>query len=144
MIKFEAEIERFASNGEKTGWTYISFRIQSQNKIKPGERRSIRVKGTLDQTDVSAALMPMGGGDFIMALNKEVRKKLKKDLGTKVSVSLAYDPILKLKCPRIWRFALPMSASYSKTSCPCQNLIRIILSIGSILQKLSKRAPKDW
>jgi ABC-type proline/glycine betaine transport system ATPase subunit len=99
MIKFEAEIERFASNGEKTGWTYIFIPHTIAEQIKPGERRSIRVKGTLDQTDVSAALMPMGGGDFIMALNKEVRKKLKKDLGTKVSVSLAYDPDFKIEMP---------------------------------------------
>lgn len=100
MVSFTAEIERFESNGEKTGWTYIFIPHAIADQILPGERRSIRVKGTIDQTPVSGlALMPMGNGDFIMALNKDIRKQLKKDLGAKVAVQLMHDADFKIEMP---------------------------------------------
>ncbi|WP_379092053.1 YdeI/OmpD-associated family protein [Pedobacter sp. UC225_65] len=100
MIHLKAEIERFETNGEKTGWTYIFIPNAIADQIKPGERRSIRVKGTIDQVEISGiGLMPMGQGDFIMALNKELRKKLRKEAGAKVELNLSFDADFKIEMP---------------------------------------------
>jgi hypothetical protein len=100
MIHLKAEIERFETNGEKTGWSYVFIPNAIADQIKPGERRSIRVKGTIDQVEISGiGLMPMGQGDFIMALNKELRKKLRKEAGTKVELNLSFDADFKIEMP---------------------------------------------
>lgn len=100
MIHLKAEIERFETNGEKTGWSYVFIPNAIANQIKPGERRSIRVKGTIDQVEINGiGLMPMGEGDFIMALNKELRKKLRKEAGDKVELYLSFDADFKIEMP---------------------------------------------
>ena len=100
MIHLKAEIERFETNGEKTGWSYVFIPNAIADQIKPGERRSIRVKGTIDQVEISGiGLMPMGQGDFIMALNKELRKKLRKEAGAKVELNLSFDADFKIEMP---------------------------------------------
>jgi hypothetical protein len=58
----------------------------------PGEKRSFRVKGKIDSLTISqVALVPMGGGDFILAVNAGMRKFLKKRSGHEVSVQLEVD-----------------------------------------------------
>jgi hypothetical protein len=100
VINFKAEIERFESNGEKTGWSYIFIPHALAEQIKPGERRSIRVMGKIDGVEVNGVgLMPMGHGDFIMALNKDLRKKLRKEAGAKVELNLAFDAEFKIEMP---------------------------------------------
>ena len=100
MIHLKAEIERFETNGEKTGWSYVFIPNAIADQIKPGERRSMRVKGTIDQVEISGiGLMPMGEGDFIMALNKELRKKLRKEAGAKVELYLSFDADFKIEMP---------------------------------------------
>ncbi len=100
MVKLNAEIEKFESNGEKTGWSYVFIPEAIANEIKPGERRSMRVKGKIDQVEISGiGLMPMGHGDFIMALNKPLRKLLKKEAGAKVELYLTFDADFKIEMP---------------------------------------------
>lgn len=100
MINLKAEIERFEANGEKTGWSYIFVPHTVAEQIKPGERRSIRVKGTIDQVEISGmSLIPMGQGDFIIALNKTLRKQLKKEAGAKVELNLSFDADFKIEMP---------------------------------------------
>lgn len=100
MITFKAEIERFSEMGEKTGWTYIFVPFHTANQIKADFRKSYRVKGKLDQVDISGlALVPMGEGDFIIALNSNLRKKLKKEKGAVVEVSIEEDKDFKIEMP---------------------------------------------
>lgn len=100
MINLKAEIERFETNGEKTGWSYVFIPHAIADQIKPGERRSIRVKGTIDNVEISGiGLMPMGHGDFIMALNKDLRKQLRKEAGAKVELNLSFDADFKIEMP---------------------------------------------
>jgi len=100
MITLEAEIERFEANGEKTGWTYIFIPHEVAEQIRPGERRSIRVKGKIDDVEISGiGLMPMGHGDFIMALNKPLRRLLRKEAGAKAVLQLAFDADFKIDMP---------------------------------------------
>ena len=100
MITLQAEIEKFESNGEKTGWSYIFIPSAVAEQIKSGERRCIRVKGCIDEVAISGVgLMPMGHGDFIMALNKPIRKLLRKEAGAKVVLKLLFDSDFKIEMP---------------------------------------------
>lgn len=92
MVKFTATIKKFESNGEKSGWTYIEITADIAERLKTGNRKSFRVKGRLDQHTISGvALMPMGGGVFIMALNATLRKGIGKSAGAMLQVALEAD-----------------------------------------------------
>lgn len=92
MIKFTAILEKFGKMGEKTGWTYINNRSDIANKIKPDTKKSFRVKGKLDDFAIKGvSLLPMGKGDFIMAINAQMRKRIKKINGEKITVQLEED-----------------------------------------------------
>nr|WP_294873440.1 YdeI/OmpD-associated family protein [uncultured Pedobacter sp.] len=100
MVTFKAEIERFAEMGEKTGWTYVFIPLAIANMIKPDCRKSYRVKGRLDHIEiVGIALVPMGEGNFIIALNAGIRKQLKKDLGGVLELALEEDTTFKIEVP---------------------------------------------
>jgi hypothetical protein len=92
MTGFHAIIKKFEDKGEKSGWTYIDIPSEIAMKLKPGNKKSFRVKGRLDDFEIKAvALIPMGGGDFIMALNGEMRKKIGKRKGETIKVNLEED-----------------------------------------------------
>ena len=100
MIYLKAEIEKFETNGEKTGWSYVFIPQAIANEIRPTERRSIRVKGKIDQVEISGVgLLPMGHGDFILALNKSLRNAIKKEAGEKVELALEFDADFKIEMP---------------------------------------------
>ena len=92
MVSFTTTILRFGEQGEKTGWTYIEVSAEHATKLKPGNKKSFRVKGKLDEYAIKGvALMPMGEGDFIMPLNAEIRKGIGKRKGAKLSVKIEVD-----------------------------------------------------
>ena len=91
-IGFKAILEKFDSKGEKTGWTFISIPVKVTEKLKPGFKKSFRVKGLLDQTPIqSVALIPMGDGKYIMAVNATMRKAIRKNKGAAIAVLLQLD-----------------------------------------------------
>lgn len=92
MVKFTATLLKFNNMGEKTGWTYIEVPEKISEQLKPGVRKSFRVKGRLDDHAIrSVALLPMGGGGFIMPVNAIMRKAIGKTKGAKVAVQLEVD-----------------------------------------------------
>lgn len=92
MIQFNTTLKQFAEQGEKTGWTYIEIPAKLAQQLKPDNKKSFRVKGKLDDYSIKGvALMPMGGGDFIMAINATMRKAIKKRKGDKLRVQLEAD-----------------------------------------------------
>jgi hypothetical protein len=92
MQQFTTTILQFAEQGEKTGWTYICIPATIAQKLKPGNKKSFRVKGKLDDHPIQkVALLPMGEGDFIMPLNATVRKAIRKTKGAKLKVTLEAD-----------------------------------------------------
>ncbi len=92
MVSFTTTILRFDQQGEKTGWTYILIPAHLATQLKPGNKKSFRVKGKLDKYSIKGvALLPMGEGDFIMALNSEMRKAIKKQKGAELKVQLQVD-----------------------------------------------------
>lgn len=92
MVSFTTVIKRFTSNGEKTGWSYIELPAAIAQQLKPNNKKTFRVKGKLDKHTIErVALMPMGGGDFIMPVNATMRKGIKKEKGATVQVQLEID-----------------------------------------------------
>lgn len=92
MVKYTATMLKFEKQGEKTGWTYIVIPEDIAQELKPGNRKSFRVKGKLDKYAIEAiALMPMGDGSFIMPLNAEIRKGIAKRAGAQLVVQITED-----------------------------------------------------
>lgn len=92
MVTYTTTLLQFAEQGEKTGWTYIEIPADMAEKLKPGNKKSFRVKGKLDNFSIkSVAIMPMGGGRFILAVNADMRKGIGKRKGAMVKVQLQED-----------------------------------------------------
>lgn len=92
MVQFTTTILQFEEQGDKTGWTYILIPPDIAAQLKPGYKKSFRVKGKLDNHAITGiALLPHGGGSFIMALNAGIRKGIKKRKGARLQVQLQED-----------------------------------------------------
>ncbi len=92
MVKFETTLLKFAQQGEKTGWTYILISKKIAAQLKPTTKKSFRVKGKIDEVIIEGvAVLPMGDGNFILAVNAAIRKNIKKIVGAKVMVELEQD-----------------------------------------------------
>ncbi|PWT76181.1 MAG: hypothetical protein C5B59_07185 [Bacteroidetes bacterium] len=92
MIELTTMIKQFDEHGEKTGWTFIIIPSDLAQKLKPGNKKSFRVKGTLDALPVKGmAILPMGGGEFILPLNAGIRKSIHKGKGAMLRVVLQED-----------------------------------------------------
>lgn len=92
MVTFTTSIKRFDKQGEKTGWSYIEIPADIAEQIKPDTKKSYRVKGKLDNFKIAGvALLPMGGGAFIIPINADLRKGIGKRHGAMVKVQLQED-----------------------------------------------------
>jgi len=92
MVQFTVTINKFEKQGEKTGWTYIEIPADIAQQLKPGNKKSFRVKGKLDNYKIAGvSLLPMGGGSFIMAINGAMRKGTGKKQGAMLKVELEED-----------------------------------------------------
>lgn len=100
MQTFTALLQRFGQKGEKTGWTYIEIPVDVSEALKPGQKTSFRVKGTLDAFAIRLiALIPMGddsevSSSFIMPVNAAMRRGVGKEAGATVRVELEVDDSL--------------------------------------------------
>lgn len=92
MEQFTATILQFKEQGEKTGWSYIEVPQDIAEKLKPGNKKSFRVKGWLDDYAFEGvSLLPIGGGSFIMAINATIRKGIHKSKGALLVVKMEAD-----------------------------------------------------
>ncbi len=92
MISYTTTICKFDKQGEKTGWTYIEVPADIAQQIKPGNKKSFKVKGRLDNFSITqVSLLPMGNGNFIMPLNAAMRKGIARAKGAMVKVQLQED-----------------------------------------------------
>jgi hypothetical protein len=92
MVQFTAIILQFAEQGEKTGWSYVRIPADIAGKLKPGYKKSFRVKGKLDSHSIrQLALLPMGDGTFILPLKSSLRKAIHKNKGAMLKLSLEED-----------------------------------------------------
>lgn len=92
MISFTTIIRKFNKKGEKTGWTYIEIPPDLADELKPGNKKSFRVKGKLDAFAIEqVAILPMGDGNFILPINAGMRKSIAKKEGAMINVKLQED-----------------------------------------------------
>lgn len=100
MVNFGERILKFGEQGEKTGWTYINVPADIAQQLKPGNKKAFRVKGKLGNYPIAGlALMPMGDGNFIMALKAEIMKAIGKRPGAMIKVALEADDDFKFTIP---------------------------------------------
>lgn len=100
MISFSAIILKFGEQGEKTGWQYIDIPADLAQQLKPGNKKSFRVKGKLgNYTFKGIALIPMGEGNFIMSLKAEILKAAGLRAGATVQVTLELNEDFKFIIP---------------------------------------------
>lgn len=92
MVEFKATVKRFGKMGEKTGWTYIDIPLDIAEQLNPNNRKAFRVKGSLDAYSYNGVnLVPIGEGNYILALNATMRKAIKKQQGDLVLVKMEVD-----------------------------------------------------
>lgn len=92
MFSFKSIIQKFANKSEKTGWTYIDIPQDVILKLKLKNKKEFRIKGVMDDvTFERLAVYPIGEGNFIIAINAELRKKLGKKEGAMLSVKFELD-----------------------------------------------------
>jgi hypothetical protein len=100
MIEFKTVILQFGEMGEKTGWRYIEIPADIAQELKPGNKKSFRVKGFLDNYPIAGfALMPMGDGQFIMPVKADIRKAIHKEVGAMLIVKLQEHVGFKVDIP---------------------------------------------
>jgi hypothetical protein len=92
MIKFKAVIQKYGEQGEKTGWTYVEIPENLALELFPGNKKSFRIKGKLDALPIAAqAIIPIGGGRFILPLKAGLRKQLGKRMGETLVLQIQRD-----------------------------------------------------
>ncbi len=74
----------------KGGWTYV--RLPKLNFKSKSPFGMVKVRGTIDSFEISQYnLMPMGNGGLFLPVRAEIRKKIKKECGDPVMVTLYPD-----------------------------------------------------
>lgn len=92
MTIYQTILQKFGEKGEKTGWTYAEIPSDIAQQIKPNTKLGFRVKGLIDSFPVKLlALLPMGEGDFIIPMNAQIRKGIRKEEGEMVTLNLEED-----------------------------------------------------
>ncbi|QHS55779.1 DUF1905 domain-containing protein [Mucilaginibacter sp. 14171R-50] len=100
MVDFTTIIHRHNEHGDKTGWTYIIIPFDIAQQILPGNKKAVRVKGWLDDFAVAGmSMMPVGEGDFLLALRAHIRKAIHKSHGAMLRVRLEHDKDFKIEMP---------------------------------------------
>ncbi len=80
-------LERFPGKG---GWTYAEITEIPRNK--EAAFGIVKVKGRIDDYEISTCtLMPMGNGSLLLAVKAEIRKKIRKEAGDYVHITLYED-----------------------------------------------------
>jgi Domain of unknown function (DUF1905)/Bacteriocin-protection, YdeI or OmpD-Associated len=92
MLQGIVILEIYEGISEKTGWTCIAISPEQAAKIKPDTRKSFRVKGTIDHLKIAqAAIVPVGEGHYILPINVEMRRALRKEAPAEVHISFELD-----------------------------------------------------
>ncbi|MET3978789.1 hypothetical protein ABIB62_001359 [Mucilaginibacter sp. UYP25] len=117
MIDFTTIMRQYGENGDKTGWTFVIVPSDVAQQILPGNKRSMRVRGWLDEYPVAGmSLMPVGGGDSILALKAEIRKAIRKESGAMLRLRLEHDKDFKIEIPddlqECFDYELPEAFAY--------------------------------
>lgn len=93
MVLFKTVIKKFPNQGSNTGWTYLEISLDVAGKLNPNNRKAFRIRGRIDQYFFKTkTLLPYKEGNYLFALNAEMRKGINKPQGAEVEVELEVDP----------------------------------------------------
>lgn len=82
------------------GWAYVEVPRAIANRIKRDYKQVYRVRGQIDDHIFAGlALMPMGDGDYYLAINGTMRRVLNKDVGDMLALCLEEDKDFKITIP---------------------------------------------
>ena len=102
MFSFTATLLKYNNKGEKTGWTYVDVPADIILKFKRKDKKEFRVKGLIDDLKFDRlAVYPIGDGNFIIAVNAQMRKALGKKEGAMVSLNIELDNSPSIRSPEL-------------------------------------------
>jgi Bacteriocin-protection, YdeI or OmpD-Associated/Domain of unknown function (DUF1905) len=102
MHSFAGPILKFDSKGEKTGWTYLPIPADIIKKLKLKDKKGFRIKGMMDNVAFEKlSTYPIGGGEFIIAINGDMRKKLGKKEGAMLRIKFEMDENINWECKEL-------------------------------------------
>lgn len=82
------------------GWVYVEVPYAIANRIKADYKQVYRVRGQIDgHIFAGLALMPMGEGNYYLAINSSMRKVLQKGVGDVLAICLEEDTDFKITMP---------------------------------------------
>jgi len=83
LVEGQFLLEKFPGKG---GWTYAALPVKNKPHTWFGW---MKVRGRVDDFELkNCTLMPMGNGNLFLAVKAEIRKKIKKEAGDTVTVTL--------------------------------------------------------
>jgi hypothetical protein len=89
---FQTIIQKFADKGHQTGWTYIDIPQDIILNFNRKDKKDFRVKGYIDNVTIERmTIFPTGKGNYILALNAQLRKLLGKKEGAIISLKIEVD-----------------------------------------------------
>lgn len=92
MVSFEAEIQKFIKNGEKSGWHHVRIPDEALKALHLPNKKSFYIKGHLDDVAISyQAVFPVGDGEFIIPIKKSLLAQLQKSENHFIWVSIEVD-----------------------------------------------------
>ncbi len=87
VVDGDFQLEKYPGKG---GWTYVV--IPKFETVQKKSFGMVKVKGTVDNYEIKAySLMPMKGGDLFLPVKAEIRKKIRKQEGDWIHVTLMED-----------------------------------------------------
>ncbi len=86
MKKFKTKLITYDITG---AWTFLTVPFDVEKEF--GSKAKVKVKGTIDGLSYQSTLLPLGGGKHSLVVKKEIRKKIGKEAGDIVSVTLERD-----------------------------------------------------
>jgi len=120
LVNQKYTLERFPGKG---GWTFVCL-----PGVAPDRKRRlgmVKVRGTIDDYEISQYnLMPMRDGRLFLPIRAEIRKRIKKEAGDTVHITLYADetpvkaPREMIQClrdePAAWKFYQSLTESEQK------------------------------
>jgi hypothetical protein len=74
----------------KAAWYYVDVPSEFLFGLQSGSFGFTKIKAKVKDVEWSTSLLPKGDGGYFIAIKKEIRTKLKIDLGDEIQVSFEY------------------------------------------------------